>query len=174
MRSLLLALLLLVATPAVAQDIAEGVVSDVSSSMETVRNKILAIAEVVPDDKLSWRPAEGVRSIGEVLVHLAGSNYFFASLLGKDVPEGINPMGMEESITEKAAIIEAINTSFDFMAEMLSGIDEAGLQAPGRWFDGSERPTHVLLHVTSTHAHEHLGQLIAYARMNGIVPPWSM
>jgi uncharacterized damage-inducible protein DinB len=171
--SLLLALLLLLATPALAQDHAEGVISDVASSMEMVRGRILALAEAMPDDKLSWRPAEGVRSVSEAMVHVAAANYFFASLMGKEMPEGIDPRGMEQSITDKAGIIAAVNASFDYMAGLLDGLEADDLSAPARWFDGSEKPTRFLLHFTSTHAHEHLGQLIAYARTNGVVPPWS-
>ena len=136
-------------------------------------DKIASLLEAVPEDKLDWRPAEGVRSIREAMVHVAAANYFFGSMLGAQIPEGVDPRGMEANVTGKEAIGDAIEASFEHASQVVTGLSDDQLTSKAQWFDGSERDYRFILHFMSVHAHEHLGQLIAYARMNDITPPWS-
>ncbi|MDX1407811.1 MAG: DinB family protein, partial [Saprospiraceae bacterium] len=70
--------------------------------------KVVSLAEAIPEDKYDWRPAEGVRSVGEVLLHLSAANYFLFMQAGVPLPEGVNPMSMETDIKGKSNIIEEV------------------------------------------------------------------
>ncbi len=172
-RFLFAFLAIFIAAPAMAQDDPGGIQGDALMSMQDVRNKVLALIEAVPDDKLSWRPDEGVRSISEVMAHIAAANYFIGAMLGPQVPEGVNAAEFEKNLTDKASLTEAVTESFDHVEAAIQGLPDESLEEPVQWFGGTQRPRRTVLHFMSIHAHEHLGQLIAYARTNEVVPPWS-
>jgi len=168
---LLLVVLAVAASAAVAQSPATGFRADFIFQQNGVEKEILGLAEAVPADKYSWRPAEGVRSISEVYMHLAGANYLLPSFAGVKVPEGISP-AMEKSVTDKAAVIDALKKSFAHLRAAIAATSDADLDKPVKLF-GMDSTIRGLYLVTANHEHEHLGQSIAYARMNGIVPPWT-
>jgi len=136
-----------------------------------VEKKVVDLAEAMPEAKYGWRPEEGVRSVSEVFVHIAGANYLFASFAGVKTPEGIDEK-MEKTITEKAKVIEAVKKSFAFMRDAVMNTTDADLAKPAKMF-GMETTVQNVYFVCANHMHEHLGQSIAYARMNGVVPPWT-
>lgn len=173
MRYFVLAAMLAIAAPVYAQEQPDDYRADIIMSLEDARNKIVGLAETLSDEQLAWRPAEGVRSAREAMVHVAGANYFFGTMLGTETPEGINPAEFEQTITETDAVVETVNASFDHITGVIAGLTEAQLQESIEWFGGQERTRQFLVIVLPTHAHEHVGQLIAYARTNGVVPPWS-
>lgn len=146
---------------------------EVTRTLSAIEDKLVALAETFDEDQYAWRPAEGVRSVGEVLTHVAAANYFFPSLAGAAIPEGVDPRNMEATITEKEAIIEALQASFDHAEAYAMGVEDAALTDAARWFGDSENTVRGVLLGMTEHSSEHLGQLIAYARMNGVVPPWS-
>lgn len=174
MRATLLIAFFMIAPVVAAQEGPAGLQGDVLMSMEDARDKVLALVDAIPDDKLSWRPGEGVRSISEVMAHIAGGNYFFGTMLGAEMPEGVDPRGFEQSLTGKDELREAVNESFDHIASVIEDLSDESLEEQVQWFGGQERHRRFVLHFVSVHTHEHLGQLIAYARTNGVVPPWSM
>jgi uncharacterized damage-inducible protein DinB len=145
-----------------------GYKAEILRSVEDVEKKLTALAEKFPADKYTWHP-EGARSPGELFTHVAAGNYTFATFLGVPRPEGMTRESLAK-ITDKAAIIEALRKSF---AHVEAAVQNAGdLDKPVKIFGRDGTIREVML-IVATHNHEHLGQAIAYARMNGIVPPWS-
>ena len=149
-----------------------GVRADILRELNEAEKKIVGLAEVTPADKFGWRPAEGVRSIGEAYLHIAGGNYLLVSLIGVKVPEGVDLKTIERNGTEKAEVIRRLRASFEHARKAITGTGEQRLQQKAKFF-GQDSTVRGILLSLPVHASEHLGQSIAYARMNGIVPPWS-
>jgi uncharacterized damage-inducible protein DinB len=168
---LALAVLVLVSSAASAQTPVSGFKADFYFQQAGVEKEILGLAEATPAEKFAWRPAEGVRSVSEVYMHLAGANYLLPSFAGAKVPEGIS-RDMEKTVTQKDAVIDALKKSFAFLRNALAATPDADFDKPLKFF-GMDSTVRGLYLVTANHEHEHLGQSIAYARMNGIVPPWT-
>jgi uncharacterized damage-inducible protein DinB len=168
---LVLAALVSTASGALAKAPAKGFRAEFLAQQDGVEKELLALAEATPAEKFAWRPAEGVRSVSEVYMHIADSNYFFLGFAGVKAPEGISP-SMEKDVTEKAAVIEALKKSFAHLRAGVASIADARLDKPVKMF-GHDTTVRGVLFAAATHEHEHLGQSIAYARMNGIVPPWT-
>jgi uncharacterized damage-inducible protein DinB len=104
-------------------------------------------------------------------MHIAGGNYFLSSFLGAKMPEGFT-RDMEKTVTEKPKVIEALKKSFDHARKAVEATPDSDLDKKVKVF-GQEPSERMMLIVLVSHGHEHLGQSIAYARTNGIVPPWS-
>jgi len=144
-----------------------GFRAEFTANLDDVQGKILALANETPADKFAWRPEKGVRSISEVYMHIAGANYLLSTFLGVDAPKKNGDM--EKNVTKKAAVIAELRRSFDHLRAAANTSD---LDAPVKMFGRTTTHQGVMLTML-THLHEHLGQSIAYARMNGVVPPWS-
>lgn len=145
--------------------------SELDIQINDLEKKFLTLAEAMPADKYGWRPGEGVRSVGEVFAHVAQANYMLPSLLGTKVPEGVG-MDMEKKLTKKEEIVRALKLSFQHLRSATGALIDADLAKPAKLF---RRESSVLgtYFMATGHLHEHLGQSIAYARVNGIVPPWT-
>ena len=141
------------------------------NQLKDVESKIVGLADAMPQEKYAWRPADGVRSISEVYVHIAGANYFLPSFIGVKPPAGLT-RDMEKTVTEKAKVIEVLKASFAHVREAVANLSDADLEKPAKFF-GQATTTQGVLFTMANHMHEHLGQSIAYARTNGVVPPWS-
>ena len=141
------------------------------AEVNSVGKKLTDLAGAMPAEKYSWRPAPGIRSVSEVYVHVAGGDYLIPSFMGAKVPEGIT-RDMEKTVTEKAKVQEVVRQSFEHARKAAEGLSDADLAREIKLFG---QPTTVggMLFVMANHMHEHLGQSIAYARTNGVVPPWS-
>lgn len=138
--------------------------------------KLESLAEAFPEETYAWRPADGVRSVGEAFQHAAGSLYLLTALMGAEVPEGA-PGSFDEMIAmEKQATKADVAAS---LAKALAYGREAADTAPAEQLDGeydffgNKLSGRTVYLIAAAHLHEHLGQLIAYARSNGVVPPWS-
>lgn len=167
-----LGLVSLVATaPVVAQTAAapRGIRAEMLAQLDDAAGKLQQLAEAIPQDKLAWRPGPGVRSVGEVLMHVTGANYYLPTFAGvkapADAPEG-------ENVADRASAVQQMRRSFDHVRNVMRNISDADLDKPTTIF-GQQSTYRGALLLTVTHAHEHLGQLIAYARSNGVTPPWS-
>ena len=149
-----------------------GVKGEIVRNLDSAGDKLIQLAEAIPADKFAWRPAEGVRSFREAFLHAAGGNYMISSFVGAKVPEGFDPQKFETSTTKKEEIVEHLKKSLAHVKAATNAIADADMDTQAKWFlgEGSKRE---ILFFTAAHNHEHLGQLIAYARMNGIKPPWS-
>lgn len=164
-----------------AQETAEASVpttrSELLSDLSNLRGKYVGLADAIPESGYGWRPADGVRSVSEVYMHVVTANIGIVSgALVAAVPEGVDPAwyGQDaEAITDKATVVEALGASFDYIAEVIEGTSDERMAEVVSMFGRSQSIRGVLT-FTLAHCHEHLGQSIAYARVNGVVPPWSM
>ena len=144
----------------------------VLEDLKILQKKYVDLAGVIPAEKYTWRPGAGVRSVSEVFLHVAGASYGFPSVWGASPPEGFDRKGLETSTTDKAQVIERLNQSFEHARQAVEKVSNADLQRPVKLF-GRDMTVSTVMFIMAGHAHEHLGQSIAYARVNGIVPPWN-
>ena len=157
----------------------EGIMGDLLKDVADTEKKVLALANAVPESAYAWKPDPAVRSTGEVFQHIAADNYFLPALLDKAAPKetGITKeystvAAFEKRPMNKAAAIAELEKSFAFLRTSMSSTADAQLNTPVDMF-GQKRTTRAVWISTVTHLHEHLGQLIAYARSNKVAPPWS-
>jgi len=130
------------------------------------------LAEAIPAEKYTWRPSPGVRSVAEVLLHASAANYNMYKLVGAKIPEGIDTKTMEQSTTDKARVIATLKESYAHARQAITDMPDADLEKSMDWSGGKITERGVLLFIVP-HIAEHLGQLIAYARFLGVVPPWT-
>jgi len=149
-----------------------GIKAEFARNLDSAGDKLVQLAEAVPAEKYTWRPAEGVRSFSEAFLHAAGGNYFIPTFVGAKVPDGLDLKNIETSTTKKEEVIAQLKKSLANAKAAANAVADSDMDTSVKWFlgDGSKRE---VLFFTAAHNHEHLGQLIAYARMNGITPPWS-
>jgi uncharacterized damage-inducible protein DinB len=145
------------------------------ADLDTVHVKIMALANAIPEDKYSWRPAPGVRSISEVLMHMAGewSYYLPGSVGGKPPADFGSPretLPKLEKITAKKDVIDQLNKSWAYGRAQVIATDPATLTGTLQTW---KIPFGTATYGMTGDQHEHLGQLIAYARSVGVKPPWS-
>ena len=145
--------------------------------IDTLQSKFLALAEAIPAEKYAWRPAPGVRSIGEAFLHVASEWYVFTPVAFGAAPSPVIPRNREafekfEADASKARVLEQLRAGFAYGRQAVSAVDPATLTGTRRFF-GTEHNVVETASLMSGDLHEHLGQLIAYARVNGIKPPWS-
>jgi uncharacterized damage-inducible protein DinB len=149
-----------------------GFRAEYAADVESVGKKLVDLAEAFPADKYGWRPAPGVRSVSEVFMHVVGGNSTFPSFLGVKRMEGIT-RDSEKTVTDKARIVELLKKSVENAKAAASAISDADLDKKYKTFGDREMTGRQILMLMDNHMHEHLGQAIAYARMNGVTPPWS-
>lgn len=145
-----------------------GFRGEFAMNLDEVEEKIMDLAESVPADKYGWRPAPGVRSTSEVFMHVVGGNYFLSSFLGVTPPKMNGDI--EKTVTRKDDVIAELRRSFEHLRNAANGV--TNYDKPVKMFGTQTTQRGVLVTVLS-HLHEHLGQSVAYARINGVVPPWS-
>ena len=177
LRLTILALLLCTFSLAVvAQEKAAALPGSVTDSFlkqsKRVQGQMEALLGAIPQKKLNWRPMKGVRSIAESFMHAGGGNYLLAVPLGGTAPKDFEESAYEKSLTDKAQILDAIRKSFDEINEAVRKTPEDSYGKTVKLF-GMELTTLDIIFAAATHQHELLGQQISYARMNGIVPPWT-
>jgi uncharacterized damage-inducible protein DinB len=141
--------------------------------LQAVNKKCVELAEALPSDKLTWRPSPDTRSFAEVFLHVAGERYGILSMMGATPPAGFKGREFEKSTTEKDRIVENLNQSWDFTNKTINGMNNADFAKLLPKL-GPEANEGDVVYMLVADAHEHLGQLVAYARQNGIVPPWTV
>ena len=141
--------------------------------LQGVNKKCVDLAQAIPSDKLTWRPSPDARSFAEVFLHVAGERYGILSMMGATPPAGFKAKEFEKSTTEKGKIVEDLNQSWDFANKTINDMSNADYAKllPKLGPQANEGD---VIYILVADAHEHLGQLIAYARQNGIVPPWTV
>ena len=157
-----------------------GLMGDLIAEVEQVETKIVGLAKAMPEAAYGWRPGDGVRSTAEVLTHVAADNYYAAAKWGATIEAdtGITGASHQEAETyqqrqmSRGQIITALEQSFVLLKKSMAATPDATLETMTDY-----ARTKITLRSawvrTATHLHEHLGQMIAYARSNTIVPPWS-
>ena len=156
------------APPRPQQQKPNGFRAEFAASLEEVERKLLELAASTPAEKYAWRPAPDVRSVSEIYMHVVGGNYYLATYLGAEPPKRNGDL--EKSVTRKSDVIAELKASFRHLRAAADAT--ADLEKPVKMF-GNQTTHRGVLIMTLSHLHEHLGQAIAYARMNGVVPPWS-
>jgi uncharacterized damage-inducible protein DinB len=149
-----------------------GYRSEVLAEVMIQEDKFLRLAQAIPPEKYTWRPSPDVRSIAEVFLHVSTANYNLYRLVGTAPPEGLDLKGLEKSTTDKAKVIATLKDSFTHARKAITAMPDANLDKSLDWFGGKNTERGILLFITR-HAAEHLGQSISYARMVGVVPPWT-
>ncbi len=168
-----LALIFGVALVSVAQDASSTQFqTEFLGMFNAAATKIDGLANAISAEDYEWAPAEGVRSIREAILHVTAANYFIGSMLGAQVPEGLNVMGLESDVKTKDEAIKHLNNSFEFVRKAAGMVKPADLSKEIDLF-GSPATVMTAMYVITDHMSEHLGQLIAYARANEVTPPWS-
>ncbi|HUF13007.1 MAG TPA: DinB family protein [Longimicrobiales bacterium] len=164
----------------VAQAASSAIMEALLADVEQVEQKMIALAEAIPQEAYDWRPGAGVRSVGEVMRHVAADNWFLPTFVDVAAPAstGITAssypsvQAYEARELDQAATIAELRVSFEHLKRVMREVDESELAGTVTLF-GMEMTGLRLWVLTVTHLHEHLGQSIAYARSNGVVPPWS-
>jgi uncharacterized damage-inducible protein DinB len=132
-------------------------------------DEVVRLAEAVPASKYGWRPQDGVRSISEVYVHIAVAHLFFLNSAGVKVDMSKVTRDIEKKMVAKDEVVKFLKDSIALVKENYPKLD---LQKKVHFVDADTNIDGIMIHLLA-HTNEHLGQSIAYARMNGIVPPWS-
>lgn len=143
-------------------------VKEFIGQMDFVKGRLIQLAEAMPDDKYTWSPGDGVRTVGEVFVHDAEANYYLISMMKGTKPD----MDQEKTPTDKKSALAMLEKSIEAVKEAASKLTEDDLNKEVEAF-GMKFSLRNFMITILNHNHEHLGQSIAYARMNGVVPPWS-
>ena len=149
-----------------------GYRSEVLALIMIQGDEFTRLAQAIPAEKYSWRPAPGVRSVAEVLLHAAAANYNMYKSVGMSPPAGLDVAGLEISTNDKAKIIGTLIDSYAHARKAITNLPDADLEKTMDWSGGKITERGVLLFIVP-HIAEHLGQLIAYARFLGVVPPWT-
>lgn len=144
-----------------------------AGSLSFAAGHVMDLAKAIPAEKYSYTPQQGVRSVADVLAHIVSANYWFASKLGAQIPADVKMETIEKDLKTKDAIEKELKRSYDLMIESIKNTKDASLATKVEFPFPGEYTTMSAILISLTHSNEHLGQLIAYARMNGIKPPWS-
>lgn len=177
LSALAAAALLTLAMPVAAQT-REGVMGDLSRDLTQVEKKVIDLARAMPAGAYEWRAGKA-RSTSEVLMHIAADNYFFPAVLGMPAPAatGITKeyptvAAFEKKVLARDALIAELEKSFAFLKASMTAVPDAKLNEAIEVF-GEKHTNRGMWMMATAHLHEHLGQLIAYARANNVTPPWS-
>jgi uncharacterized damage-inducible protein DinB len=149
----------------------EGLWEGYDGEWRHVSRQLIQLAEAIPADKYSWRPAPGVRSVSEVFMHIVLANFWLLSVTGPKMPPDLK-QEMEKTVTKKADVIDWLKRSLDAVKTARAHLKAGDLERKVK-VDGKTVTVDGMYLRIIVHANEHMGQLVAYARMNGIVPPWS-
>lgn len=157
--------------PLPAQFAPEGLWQGFDGEWRHVSSQLIALAEATPEEKFAWRPAPGVRSTSEVYMHIVMANFYLLSVTGPKMPADLKE-GMDKSVTSKTEVINWLKRSLDAVKQAHLAVTPKDLQRKVHIEDRDATVDGMYLRII-VHANEHMGQLIAYARMTGVVPPWS-
>jgi uncharacterized damage-inducible protein DinB len=175
MKKELLALFLFTAAfnarPLLAQTGPEGLWQGYDGEWRHVSSQLIALAEATPADKFAWRPAPGVRSTSEVYMHIALANFYLLSVTGPKMPADLKSE-LEKTVAAKADVVSWLKRSLDAVKQAHLAVTPKDLDRKVQIADRDANVDGMYLRIL-VHANEHMGQLIAYARMTGVAPPWS-
>lgn len=166
-----LILLIFSVVPMTAHAQYEGIWEGYDGELTHVTKQLIELAQATPAEKFAWRPAPGVRSTSEVYMHIAIANFWLLSTTGLKEPEVT--VDMEKTVTAKADVIDWLKRSLEAVKTARAQLKPGDLERKVK-VGGKIVPVDGIYLRIIIHNNEHMGQLIAYARMNGIVPPWSV
>jgi uncharacterized damage-inducible protein DinB len=157
--------------------------------LEYTSKHVIALAQAMPAEKYGWRPGAGVRSVSEVYMHIAAGSFLLLDLIGQKAPEDLygkveasgrermmalvkRNAELEKTVTEKQRVAALLERSLAAAREAFERASAADLDKRADFFGRETTVRGVYLRLL-VHVNEHMGQSVAYARVNGIVPPWS-
>lgn len=155
----------------VAQKLPEGIFKGYDGELKHVTEQLISLAQAIPAEKYSWRPGPGVRSTSEVMMHIATANLYLLSLTGRKMEPEITPE-FEKKITSKPEVIQWLKRSLAAVKTSHDATTATAMRRTVKTFVGPAT-VHDVFERILIHNNEHMGQLVAYARINGVVPPWS-
>jgi uncharacterized damage-inducible protein DinB len=156
-----------------ADETPSGIKGAIIGNLMMAAQEVEELAAAMPDSKYGWRPGKGVRSVGEVYLHICQGNYLLPMQMGIEPPMPKDQlMGMDKMKADKAAIAQMLKDSYAYASKVISEMPESEYETKVDFFGNQMSKLSVMM-VMASHSHEHLGQAIAYARMNGVVPPWT-
>jgi uncharacterized damage-inducible protein DinB len=167
----LLLLWLLLGSPLLLAQAPEGIWQGYDGEWKHVSQQLIALAEATPAEKFAWRPAPGVRSTSEVYMHIVDANFYLLSVTGPKMPADLKE-DAGKTITSKAEVVAWLKRSLDAVKEAHLALKPGDLERKVHIADRDATVDGMYLRII-VHANEHMGQLVAYARMTGVVPPWS-
>lgn len=171
MKTFLIFLALSASSLAAQQKMPEGIWQGYDGEWKHVSQQLIALAEATPAEKFAWRPAKGVRSTSEVYMHIAMANFFLLSVTGPKMPADLKE-DMEETVTSKPEVIAWLKRSLEAVKVAHAAETPKDLERKVHIADRDATVDGMYLRII-IHDNEHMGQLVAYARMTGVVPPWS-
>ena len=171
MKAFWLLFSIFLSAPALPAQAPEGIWQGYDGEWRHVSQQLIALAEATPAEKYSWRPAPGVRSTSEVYMHIAIANFYLLSVTGPKMRADLNG-NMEKTITSKAEVIVWLKRSLEAVKTAHAATTPKDLERKVKIADREATVDGMYLRII-IHANEHMGQLIAYARMTGVTPPWS-
>jgi uncharacterized damage-inducible protein DinB len=173
-RALAASALFLAPVAVVGQDAPSGFLEEFEGQFGGSSSKLVALAEAMPESTYSWSPGDGVASVAGVFMHIARYNYMYPhDNLGLTTPVDPSEYGRwEEEVTSKDEVVTILRASMEYVRAVAGEMDAAALDETTTLYGRQVGQWAVLFQLVA-HMNEHLGQSIAYARMNGVVPPWS-
>lgn len=159
------------AVPARGQTLPSGIWEGYDGEWGHTSEQLIALAEATPAEKFAWRPAAGVRSTSEVYMHIVMANFYLLSVTGPKMPADLKE-DAEKTVTTKPEVIAWLKRSLDAVkqAHLKETLDHLARKVHIEDRDSTVDWMYLRI---ALHANEHMGQLVAYARMTGVVPPWS-
>jgi uncharacterized damage-inducible protein DinB len=154
-----------------AQSNLEGVWQGYDGEWQHTSSQLIALAEATPAEKFAWRPAPGVRSTSEVYMHIVNANFYLLSVTGPKMPEDMSA-DLDKTVTSKEGVIRWLKRSLEAVKQAHLKETPQDLARKVHIADRDSTVDWMYLRII-IHANEHMGQLVAYARMTGVVPPWS-
>jgi uncharacterized damage-inducible protein DinB len=143
------------------------------ADLERVQQKFVDLANALPADKLTWRPTPDSRSFAELFLHVAGERYGILGLMGATAPADFDGKTFEKSTTDRAQIVAELNKTWEFAQKAINGMSNADFAKLLPKL-GPQANAGDVVYILVGDAHEHLGQAVAYARENGVIPPWTV
>lgn len=150
----------------------DGYVGEAEGRLGALEEKLTGLCDAMAGENQAYRPGDGVRSTSEVLLHIASANYFVARAFGVNPPEGLDVRGLEKSTTDAGEIKSALTKSFDHLGGAVGKLSVDEADSAMKMF-GQDTTKRGAVSMALNHLSEHLGQLIAYARVSGVTPPWN-
>ncbi len=157
---------------ALAQAVPEGLGQGYDGELKHVTSQLIALAEATPADKFAYRPTPDVRSTSEVYMHISIANFYFLNVVGKQKMPPEITQNFEKSVTAKADVISWLKRSLEAARTARSSETDKTMARKVEFLKRDTTADAVYLRLI-IHNNEHMGQLIAYARMSGVTPPWS-
>lgn len=138
--------------------------------------KLVALAEAMPESSYDWSPGEGVASVARVYMHIARYNYMYPhENMGRETPVPPSEYRRwedEAGDMDKEEVVRILAESMDYVRSVADEMGADAVDEPTTLY-GRQVGEWAVLFQLIAHMNEHLGQSIAYARTNGVVPPWS-